>query len=191
MGEDDIFFDIFRDRNGDRKITLSEALGTNLISLPAPIYNFYNKLDRDTDERLTKAEALDFLSKLFTLINIDDSDCKIDVKMLLDQELTLVSHLLKNLVERADKDEDGEVTIEEILTFGDFEFIESTIQAVPYLVSPALPGISYLVTPRCSRDCREAGEALVAMWFTALQKLMEKPIFYSAGEATHSCTNAE
>merc|ERR1712037_956558 len=213
--EDDIFVDTFRDRNVDGKTTLSEALGTNLISLPAPIYNFYNKLDRDTDERLTKAEALDFLSKLFTLINADDSDCKIDVdellqlldelevpwdyqlavKMLLDQELTLVSHLLKNLVERADKDEDGEVTIEEILTFGDFEFIESTIQAVPYLVSPALPGISYLVTPvtvsDCSRDCREAGEALVAMWFTALQKLMEKPIFYSAGEATHSCTNAE
>merc|ERR1712037_795738 len=213
--EDDIFLDIYRgsDRNGDGKTTLSEALGTNLISLPAPIYNFYNKLDRDTDERLTRAEALDFLSKLFTLINIDDSDCKIDVdellrlltvlevpwdhqlavKMLLDQEPTLVSHLLKNLVERADKDEDGEVTIEEILTFGDFEFIESTIQAVPYLVSPALPGISYLVTPGdfCSRDCREAGEALVAMWFTALQKLMEKPIFYSAGEATHSCTKAE
>ena len=58
-----------------------------------------------------------------------------------------MSHLLKNLVERADKDEDGEVTIEEIFTFGDFEFIESTIQAVPYLVSPALPGMSYLVRP--------------------------------------------
>ena len=41
------------------------------------------QLDRDTDERLTKAEALDFLSKLFTLINIDDSDCKIDVDELL------------------------------------------------------------------------------------------------------------
>ena len=41
------------------------------------------QLDRDTDERLTKAEALDFLSKLFTLINNDDSDCKIDVDELL------------------------------------------------------------------------------------------------------------
>merc|ERR1711934_1066669 len=212
--EDEIFFDTFRDRNGDGKITLSEALGTNLISLPAPIYNFYNKLDRDTDERLTKAEALDFLSKLFTLINIDDSDCKIDVdellqlldelevpwdyqlavKMLLDQELTLVSHLLKNLVERADKDEDGEVTIEEILTFGDFEFIESTIQAVPFLVSPD-SSLTYLVSAGCRRYRRgcslEEREAIVAMWFTALQNLMEKPIFYSAGEAPHSCANAE
>ena len=42
--EDDIFVDIFRDRNGDGKTTLSEALGTNLISLPEPIYNFYNKV---------------------------------------------------------------------------------------------------------------------------------------------------
>ena len=44
--EDDIFLDIYRgsDRNGDGKTTLSEALGTNLISLPAPIYNFYNKV---------------------------------------------------------------------------------------------------------------------------------------------------
>ena len=65
---------------------------------------------------------------------------------MLTQELTLVSHLLKNLVERADKDEDGEVTIEEILTFGDFEFIESTFKAVPYLVNPD-SSLTYLVRP--------------------------------------------
>ena len=65
---------------------------------------------------------------------------------MLTQELTLVSHLLKNLVERADKDEDGEVTIEEILTFADFEFIESTIQVVPFLVSPGT-SMFYLVRP--------------------------------------------
>merc|ERR1719458_1124323 len=183
--EDDIFVDIFRDRNGDGKTTLTEALGTNLISLPEPIYNFYNKLDRDTDDSDCKIDV-DEIIHLLDVLEVT-WDHQLAVKMLLDQERTLVSHLLKNLVERANKDEDGKVTIEEILTFGDFEFIESTIQAVPYLVSPAW----YLVTPRCSRDCREAGEAIVAMWFTALQKLMEKPIFYSAGEATHSCTNAE
>jgi len=210
--EDDFFLDMFRvrDRNGDGKATLSEALGVNLISLPAPIYNFYNKLDRDTDERLTKAEALDFISKLFTLINTD-SDCKIDVnevlellnglevpwdyqlavKMVLDQELSLVSHLVKNLVERANKDEDGEVTIEEIVTFNDFEFIENAFPAVLELGEPG-SSVGYLVSPGCRRGCgREEREALVAMWFTALQNLMEKPTFYSAGEGTHSCSNAE
>ena len=49
---------------------------------------------------------------------------------MITQELTLVSYLLKNLVERADRDQDGEVTIEEILTFDDFEFIESAFPAV-------------------------------------------------------------
>ena len=44
--EDNIFVHIFfvADTNGDGKTTLSEALGTNLISLPAPIYNFYNRV---------------------------------------------------------------------------------------------------------------------------------------------------
>ena len=89
---------------------------------------------------------------------------------MLTQELTLVSHLVKNLVERADKDEDGEVTIEEILTFGDFEFIESTFKAVPFLVSPGT-SMFYLVRG-CGwvRGCgREEREAVVAMWFNALQ----------------------
>ena len=60
------------------------------------------------------------------------------------QELSLVSHLVKNLVERANKDEDGEVTIEEILTFADFEFIESAFNAVLELADPG-PSVSYLV----------------------------------------------
>ena len=111
--EDNFFLDLVpprRDRNGDGKMTLSEAIGANLISLPAPVYNFYKRvkqpchdivgllffltllkscfpyltqLDRDKDERLTRAEALDFVSKVFTLINTPeagkDSDCKIDV----------------------------------------------------------------------------------------------------------------
>merc|ERR1719264_239949 len=47
--EDDFFVDIFRDRNGEGKTTLSEALGTNLISLPAPIYDFYNKVLHSMD----------------------------------------------------------------------------------------------------------------------------------------------
>ena len=63
------------------------------------------------------------------------------------QELTLVSHLVKNLVDRADKDEDGEVTIEEILTFNDFEFIESAFPAVLELGDPG-NSLHYLVSQK-------------------------------------------
>ena len=43
-------------------------------------------MDRDTDERLTKAEALDFMTRLFTLIDSKGSsaDCKIDATEVLE-----------------------------------------------------------------------------------------------------------
>ena len=54
----------------------------------------------------------------------------------LTQELTLASHLVKNLVKRADKDKDNKVTIEEILAFDDFEFLETVHPAVLELGDP-------------------------------------------------------
>ena len=43
--EDDFFLSFgLRDRDEDGNIDLSEALGTSLISLPAPVYNFYTKV---------------------------------------------------------------------------------------------------------------------------------------------------
>ena len=60
------------------------------------------------------------------------------------QELSLVSHLVKNVVERADKDKNKEVSIEEILTFDDFEFIESALPVVMELGIP-LQSAHYLV----------------------------------------------
>ena len=54
----------------------------------------------------------------------------------LPQKLTLVSHLVKAHVERADKDKDNMVTIEEILAFDDFEFLETVHPAVSELGDP-------------------------------------------------------
>merc|ERR1719336_2897372 len=67
--------------------------------------------------------------------------------MVLDQELTLISHLMKNLVERADKDKDDKVEIEEILAFDDF--------AYNVFVELGNPGerLSYLTGGRCWGGC--------------------------------------
>ena len=65
-------------------------------------------------------------------------------KTTLSQELTLASHLVKNLVERADKNKDNKVTIEEILAFDDFEFLETVYPAVSELGSPGIR-LGYLV----------------------------------------------
>ena len=51
---------------------------------------------------------------------------------------------MKNLAERADKDQNKEVSIDEILTFDDFEFIES---ALPVVLELGIPynSVDYLV----------------------------------------------
>ena len=51
---------------------------------------------------------------------------------------------MKKVVERADKDKNKEVSIEEILTFDDFEFIES---ALPVVLELGIPynSVDYLV----------------------------------------------
>ena len=56
----------------------------------------------------------------------------------------MISHLVKNVVERADKDKNKEVSIEEILTFDDFEFIQSALPVVMELGIP-LQSAHYLV----------------------------------------------
>jgi len=170
-------------------------------------------LDRDTDERLSKSEALDFLNKIFSMIDNAKSssgtsvDCKVDVdevvellnllevpwdyqlavKMVLDQELTLISHLMKNLVERADKDKDDKVEIEEILAFDDFEFVKLAYNVFAELGNPG-ERLSYLTGGRCWGGCgREESDALVATWLTALQNMMTHQTFLEAGKATDSC----
>ena len=65
-------------------------------------------------------------------------------KTTFSQELTLASHLVKNLVERADKNKDDKVTIEEILAFDDFEFLDTEYLAVSELFFPWI-SIKYLV----------------------------------------------
>ena len=63
----------------------------------------------------------------------------------LSQKLTLVSHLVKAHVERADKDKDNKVTVEEILEFDDFEFLDTEYMAVSELFYTLL-SIDYLVS---------------------------------------------
>ena len=55
-----------------------------------------------------------------------------------------MSHLVKNLVERADKDKDGKIQIDEILAFDDFEFVELAHNVFVELGNPG-ERLSYLV----------------------------------------------
>jgi len=209
IDSDDHFFASSRrwnDRNEDGEVTLSEFLGTSIISLPAPIYNFYSKLDRNTDEKLAKEEALDFIRRLFTMID-SDSDCHIttdevvallkDVevtwdnqlaaRMLLQQYLTLTSSIVNTFIHRADANGDSKVTIEEVLAFNDFDFIEDVVPTVLNLGYPQ-GSVLHLNYGR-RRRTREEDEELTAIWLRALQNLMGKPNF-TGGAAETSCSKA-
>jgi len=194
------------DRNDDGEVTLSEMLGTSIISLPAPIYNFYSTLDRNTDEKLAKDEALDFIRRLFTIID-SDSDCHITtgevvallkdvgvswdhqlaVRMVLQQYLTLASSIVNTFINRANVNKDSKVTVEEVLTFNNFDFIEDVVATVVDLGVPS-GSFSHLIGGRSyRRRTREEDEELVAMWFRALQSLMEKATF-TGGAPEPSCS---
>jgi len=212
IDSDDHFFASSRrwnDRNEDGEVTLSEFLGTSIISLPAPIYNFYSNLDRNTDEKLAKEEALDFIRRLFTIID-SDSDCHIttdevvallkDVevtwdnqlaaRMLLQQYLTLTSSIVNTFIHRADANGDSKVTIEEVLAFNDFDFIEDVVPTVLNLGYPHGSFVHLVGNSRgFRRRTREEREELWAMWFRALQNLMSKPTFFG-GAAETSCSKA-
>merc|ERR1712243_56579 len=142
------------DRNEDGVVTLSELLGTSLISLPAPVYNFYTKLDRNKDERLDQTEAIDFIKRTFRIMD-SDADCFIDegdvarffkrlgvkpdiqlaIKLILKKYLTLANFIIEQFEEKAE-DQDGKVTVEEIIGFEDFDFVEDSFPMITALGYP-------------------------------------------------------
>merc|ERR1711962_1268981 len=167
--QDDVLFGSDRrytDRNEDGVLTISELLGTSLISLPAPLYNLYTKVDRNKDEKLNQTEAIDFIKRTFHIMD-SNSDCFIDegdvgnffkklgvkpdiqlaIKLTLQKYLTLANFLIEQFEEKADKDQDGRVTVEEIIGFEDFDFVEDSFPMITVLGYPG-GAFSYLISGR-------------------------------------------
>merc|ERR1712180_539575 len=194
------------DRNEDGVLTLSELLGTSLISLPAPVYNFYTKVDRNKDEKLNQTEAIDFIKRTFHIMD-SNNDCFIDegdvgnffkklgvkpdiqlaIKLTLKKYLTLANFLIEQFEEKADKDQDGRVTVEEIIGFEDFDFVEDSF---PMITALGYPGgaFSYLISGGYDGPGRREREReVVASWLTTLQELMDQSE-YSLPTPSTSCS---
>merc|ERR1712121_626939 len=213
LEQDDVLFGSDRrytDRNEDGGLTLSELLGTSLISLPAPLYNFYTKLDRNKDEKLNQSEAIDFIKRTFHIMD-SNADCFIDerdvgsflkkmgvkpdiqltIKLILKKYLTLANFIIEQFEEKADKDQDGRVTVEEIIGFEDFDFVEDSFPMITALGYPD-GAFYYLISGgydgRPGR--REREEERVAVWLRALQELMEQPE-YSVPKPSTTCPGTE
>jgi len=175
----------YSDRNEDGRLSLFEVLGRRVISLPAPLYNLYSKLDRNKDERLSQEEAIDFIKRTFALID-SNSDCFVDadevvalfkklnmswdrtlaIKLTLQKYLSLANALMEQFVGRADKDDNGRVTVEEVIGFEDFDFKNEIVSIAPYLGAPR--EVFYLIGERARGD-----EGNLEVWLTALQQLLD------------------
>jgi hypothetical protein len=192
------------DRNEDGVVTLSELIGMPVISLPSPLYSLYAKVDKNKDEKLTQEEALDSLKRTFSIID-SNSDCFIDedevvgllemlnvpeniqlaVRLVLKQYLTLGSSLVKQFTEKADVNDDGEVTMEEVVNFNDFNFIAEKIPAFVDFGHPS--GAFYHLIGSGRRRSRQRSEEIAAIWLRGLQGLMENPVYYSESGPTIQC----
>merc|ERR1719228_1433411 len=92
---------------------------------------------------------------------------------------------MEQLVEKADKDNDGRVTVEEVIGFEDFDFIEDSFPMLTQLGYPS-GAIGYLISgpEHYGPGRREREQELVARWLTALQELMDHPEYSNPTPST-------
>ena len=197
------FFLPYSNRNKDGKVAFSELIGQSLINLPAPIYTAYILLDEDQDEKLTMEEMLGFLRRTFTIIDkngdcyinleeiiaaLDQSnlpeDFQLRVKQIGQQYLTLAKYFVDGFIAKADTNEDAKVTLEEIIEFSDFSFIDSSIPVVLRMGKPNDSAISYMgIIPYGWRDERDRA---VVVWLATLNTFINSPA-YSAPAPVEQC----
>eukprot|EP00092_Neocalanus_flemingeri_P004902 GFUD01005275.1.p1 GENE.GFUD01005275.1~~GFUD01005275.1.p1 ORF type:complete len:623 (-),score=158.43 GFUD01005275.1:144-2012(-) len=193
----------FNDRNEDGEVTIYELIGTSLINLPAPLYTAYTLLDEDQDEKLTVDEMLGFLRRTFTIID-KNGDCNINfeeivtalgasnlkedfqlgIKLIGQQYITLAKYFVDGFIAKADKNKDTKVTLEEIIKFADFSFIDRSIQIAPSMGYPNGPAFLYLTGGYergygPSNSWREQRERIVVVWLTTLNTFLNNPVYQS------------
>ena len=71
-------------------------------------------------------------------------EIQLAIKQLLQQELAVGEHLVKRFLQLADKNEDNSTTINEVLDFSNFDFIESEGQAYLLVAEPNYRTIRFI-----------------------------------------------
>eukprot|EP00092_Neocalanus_flemingeri_P077519 GFUD01096286.1.p1 GENE.GFUD01096286.1~~GFUD01096286.1.p1 ORF type:complete len:535 (-),score=109.46 GFUD01096286.1:125-1507(-) len=205
ISTDDFIFALSqKDENEDGKVTFSE-LGVSSNSLPAPLYTAYTLLDEDQDEKLTMEELLSFLRRTFKIIdksgdcyiNIEEviaalnesnlpDDFQLGLKLVGQQYLTLAKYTVDRFITKANTNDDGKVTFEEIVKFADFPFIDSIIPIVALMGYPHVPTVQYLFgyyreyRYRLRHSLTKDRDSVWVVWLTTLNTFLASPVYQSA-----------
>ena len=148
----------------DGNFSLNELLDMYLINLPAPLYNFYRRLDFNNNESLGHGEAMAFVRAMFSALDTDEDcflqleevlsllaslglprDQQLAVRLLAQHVLSLGHFLVQEVLDTADTDRDGLVSLEEVIGFSDFGLVERSVRQVAAMGQPSLGTVQYLL----------------------------------------------
>eukprot|EP00092_Neocalanus_flemingeri_P016178 GFUD01017510.1.p1 GENE.GFUD01017510.1~~GFUD01017510.1.p1 ORF type:complete len:614 (+),score=156.73 GFUD01017510.1:34-1875(+) len=194
----DDFISIFpiSDRKKDVKVTIYKLFGISLISLPKPLYTVHMLLDENQDEVLTMDEMLGFLRKTFSIIdkngdcyiNLEEiiavlgknkmpEDFQLGVKLIGQHYLTLAKYLVDGFIAKAHTNSNNKVTLEEIVKFADFSFIDSSISIAKSMGHMNVPAAEYISGGR-NRE-HGYGPGARVDWLTTLNNFLDNPVYQS------------
>merc|ERR1719499_955000 len=148
-----------------------DSLERKLLLLPWPLYQLYRILDSDKNRGLTLDELATFIQRVSAVFDKNE-DCMTDleeifivldevraakevqlaIKQLLQQELAVGEHLVKRFLQLADKNDDNSTTINEVLDFSNFDFIESEGQAYLLVAEPNYKTIRFITRNNGNED---------------------------------------
>jgi len=190
------------DKDNDGKISIGDLIGYAPVTWPSPLYRLYARLDVDQREDISFEELTDFLETFFGVFNTD-GDCNISIDelvkifnrlglpdsygvsahILLQQYFTLINYLLSEFLHKADTDNDGKTTFDEILNFHDWDWVEESI--LPITINFGYPNIGpasllagqniRMFGPWSPHDEGERMEKILALWLEALDRFMDDP----------------
>jgi Ca2+-binding EF-hand superfamily protein len=190
-----------RDGNQDGRISLEEYFSTPPSDWFAPLYKFYTSLDLDLNEELSEEELIIFLRKTFRSFD-KNNDCKVSseeiatlvnnlglpnyygvgVKILLDDKLLLLNFIISSILKKADRDQDGQTTYEELMDIDDWDWLDEKANAFAWMTIYFPYGVVYKLMGEDLRGhmysqlgSQENRDKFMKTLLDALDALLEQP----------------
>ena len=166
-------------------------------NFPTPVKKIYNALDEDLNQEYTMKEIQMLLKRILTSID-KNGNCQISlkevlvllkennlaedsllaVKMLGENFLSLAKYLVDGFIRNVDSNEDSRVTLQEVLKFSDFDFLQTSSSVIHGLGS-SLSGPAHYIT--------KGNTYYNAMWLAVLDSFMDN-LSINSSSPTAQCT---
>merc|ERR1712180_124071 len=136
-------------------LNLESLFGKPVNQWPNPLFKFYTTLDADQNEELSMEEWKNFVKRTFTVMDANE-DCKISIEeirtlitnmgmlnayglaleSILFPYFHLADFLLTEFFKQADIDRDEKTTLEEILNFDDWNWVDDMVITAVHIGYP-------------------------------------------------------